>query len=227
MIEQDFLAVGDNSSGSPQALIVRRLSQHELSEVSAPFEPPLRILLVTARPSGLGFVDPRSVARELVAEMGQQVEAGDIEVEFLRPPTLEKLRTRLNDRSRPVHVLHFDGHGVFDEGQAQQGVLAFENEGGGLHLVKASEVRRVLYRSGVRLAVLTACQSAVSGPDDALSSVAAQLLQGDGCSGCRGGDECQRLGEYCGTLRQSLLPLAGGRAFCPGVPCASATWLVS
>jgi hypothetical protein len=41
-------------------------------------------------------------------------------------------------------------------------------------------MRKVLQHRGVRLVVLTACQSAVSAPDDALSSVAAQLLQGEG-----------------------------------------------
>jgi len=43
--------------------------------------------------------------------------------------------------------------------------------------VKAENVAQVLQDSGVRLAVLTACQSAMGAADDAFSSVAAQLIR--------------------------------------------------
>ena len=42
-----------------------------------PFEPPLRMLLVTARPEDTGFIDPRGVARELLDEVDEQIELGD------------------------------------------------------------------------------------------------------------------------------------------------------
>src|SRR5207249_3435874 len=140
--------------------------------VIAPFEPPLRVLLVTARPEGTGFIDPRSIARELLDEVQGQIDTGAIELEFLRPPTLTALRQRLRDRKRQVHVLHFDGHGTFDEqtyGQDEhlldgggRGKLAFEGDKGQLDLVDADDVAQVLLNSGVKLAVLTACQSAMS-----------------------------------------------------------------
>src|SRR2546427_5376660 len=103
--EQGFLVLRTQKPVS----IVRRLPQHELAAFSTPFEPPLRILLITARPEGTGFVDPRSVAHELLDEMQEQVESGAVELEFLRPPTLQALRARLSDSKRPIHVLHFDG----------------------------------------------------------------------------------------------------------------------
>ena len=107
------------------------------------FEPPLRILLVTARPEGTGFVDPRIIARELFDEIQEQVDAGTIVLEFLRPPTLEALRERLGDAKRPpIHVLHFDGHGAFGKErdtqkeqrphESRQGMLAFEDDDGSL-----------------------------------------------------------------------------------------------
>src|SRR6266568_5991511 len=168
--------------------ILRRLPQSESSTASTSFEPPLRVLLVTARPEGTGFIDPRSIARELLDEVQGQINIGAIELEFLRPPTLKALRKRLRDKKRPIHVLHFDGHGAFDEkidGQDEhildgsgQGKLAFENDKGHLHLVHAEDVADVLLKSGVKLAVLTACQSAMSSADNAFSSVAARLIQG-------------------------------------------------
>src|SRR6266571_1752900 len=168
--------------------IVRRLPKGELAEFSTPFEPPLRILLVTARPTGTGFLDPRGVARELLDEVEEQVKSGAIELDFLRPPTLTALRNRLKDISCPVHILHFDGHGVFEgavdnqdglhKSGGQQGKLAFEDSDGNLDLVEADQLAQVLQDSGVRLAVLDACQSAMGAADNAFSSVAARLIQG-------------------------------------------------
>jgi len=158
--------------------IVRRLPQPEQPAVLASFEPPLRVLVVTARPKGAGFIDPRGIARELVDEVQAQVEAGTIELEFLRSPTLSALRARLRDGGHPpIHLLHFDGHGMFNNEEADaQGVLAFETAAGRLSLVKAKDLAGVLRDSGVQLVVLTACQSAMSAPDDPLSSVSAQLI---------------------------------------------------
>jgi tetratricopeptide (TPR) repeat protein len=168
--------------------IIRRLPQKVLAEFSTRFEPPLRVLLVTARPVGTGFLDPRGIARELLDEVENQVQAGAIELEFLRPPTLAALRNRLKDTTRPVHLLHFDGHGIFEgevESQdgvskrgGEQGKLAFEDKEGKVDLVEASKLAQVLQDSGVRLAVLDACQSAMGSADDAFSSVATRLIQG-------------------------------------------------
>jgi len=158
--------------------LVRRLPQRELSALPTPFDPPLRILLVTSRPDNVGFIDPRNIARELLDEIQEHIDKGSIAIEFLRPPTLRALRERLSDTKRsPIHVLHFDGHGTFGgENSGKQGMLAFEDFEGKLDLVEAERLAQVLQDSGVKLAVLTACQSAVSESDDAFSSTAAQLI---------------------------------------------------
>ena len=182
--ERGFLALRTRNPVS----IIRRLPQRILSEFSTPFEPPLRVLLVTARPAGTGFLDPRGVARELLDEVQGQIEKGTVELEFLRPPTLAALRNRLKDTTRPVHLLHFDGHGIFEgevesrdgvsKSGGEQGKLAFENTEGKLDLVEASKLAQVLQDSGVRLAVLDACQSAMGSADNAFSSVATRLIKG-------------------------------------------------
>lgn len=174
---------------SPVSL-VRRLPQQQRGEMTG-FAPPLRVLLVTARPEGTGFVDPRGIARELVDEVEPLVAAGTLELELLRPPTLDALRRRLRDAARPVHVLHFDGHGVFQPEGADppypadghtlrgggSGMLAFEKADGSLDLVPAAQLGTLLQDSGVSLAVLTACQSALSAEDSAFSSVAGRLIE--------------------------------------------------
>ena len=167
--------------------VVRRLPLTQLGGFDiTTFTPPLRVLLVTARPEGTGFVDPRSIARELLDEVERQAAAGVIELECLRPPTIKRLRERLSDASRPVHVLHFDGHGSFTGALGSdglrfsggEGVLAFEDEQGELARVTADELAQVLQGSGVKLVVLNACQSAQGSGDDAFSSVAARLVKG-------------------------------------------------
>lgn len=171
--EQGFLALRTDRPIS----IVRRLPQTDQTTLATSFEPPLRILLITSRPEGAGFVDPRSIARELLEEVQEHVDAGTIELEFLRPATLAALRARLEDTQRPIHILHFDGHGVFNQ-QKGQGLLAFEDEKGWLALVSGAELSQILSNRSVRLVVLTACQTAKSTAEDAFSSVATQLLQG-------------------------------------------------
>jgi tetratricopeptide (TPR) repeat protein len=159
----------------PISLVRRLPTQSEQASLTTPFQLPLRVLLVTARPVDAGFVDPRSISRELVDELQIQSEAGNIELEFLRPPTFRALSDRLKNAKRPIHVLHFDGHGGLDQ-KAQQGVLLFETNAGKQSPVKASDVAKVLSTSGVRLAVLTACQSAMNIEDDAFSSISTQLI---------------------------------------------------
>ncbi len=156
--------------------IVRRLAQSGTSAESATFELPLRILLVTARPEDAGFIDPRSIAHGLLDALEEFIAAGAIELEFLRPATMSALRERLKNTVRPIHVLHFDGHGKFDELE-KQGMLAFEDEEGLLDSVKAQDLAQVLQESGIRVVILNACQSAQGAEDDAFSSVAARLLR--------------------------------------------------
>jgi tetratricopeptide (TPR) repeat protein len=168
--------------------IIRRLPQAEQPPESAAFTLPLRVLLVTARPDDAGFIDQRAIARELLDEVQAQAAEGRIEIELLRPPTLAALQQRLRDKKRPVHILHFDGHGAFAgevagsheqllSGRAQ-GWLAFEDDDGKTQLVAADTLANVLQAVGVRLAVLTACQSAVGAAEDAFSSVAGRLIKG-------------------------------------------------
>lgn len=180
--EQGYLVLRTRNPVS----IVRRLPQAQLGDRSAKFEPPLRILLVTARPSGTGFIDPRTISRALLDALEPLAEAGSVEIEVLRPPTLSALRTRLRDAERPVHVLHFDGHGHFEPAAAAHGgpcmdggtgTLAFEDQDGGHAPVAAPQLAQVLQNSGVPLVVLNACRSARGGESDAFSSVAAALVR--------------------------------------------------
>ena len=164
----------------------------------------LRLLFVISRPSNASFIDPRADA-QAVLEAVQAEAPGAVEVEFLRPATLDGLVKRLEDTTLPpVDIVHFDGHGVFDRhGQiaTQQvrqearstpetnllrtadlqpgpntGSLLFEQADGRTHYVAAPLLGDMLHRQQVAMVVLSACQSAMLGDSaEPMGSVAVRL----------------------------------------------------
>lgn len=153
----------------------------------------LRVLFVVSRPSDANFINPRTDALAVMHAI--KTTQANIELEFLRPATLDKLINRLeNDRLPPIDILHFDGHGAFFNAAAEptsakradnplskqaqpesnNGYLLFETADGNNDFVSAETLADALYRKKIALVVLSACQSAAMG-DDALTSVAARL----------------------------------------------------
>jgi len=205
---QGFLVLRSRSPVS----VVRQLSGVMNAPLDREFDPPLRVLLVTARPEEAGFVDQRVIARGLLdaVEARRPVGSVPIEVELLRPPTVAALRRRLEDKDRPIHVLHFDGHGIFDA-VTGRGFLALEDDAGGLDRVEAGVLAQSLQDSGVRLAVLDRL-SERDGPAGRPRQWRGRgTLEGGRPRG--GGHERQRAGGDGGALYRGVLSRAGsGRA---------------
>ena len=155
----------------------------------------LRVLFVVSRPNGASFINPRTDAQAVMQAL--QATQANIELEFLRPATLDKLIERLeNDDLPAIDILHFDGHGAFYHAEAEEnptakhsedgltkqatpdgnnGYLLFENADGEKDFVPAEKLADSLYQKKIALVVLSACQSATVGGEDALNSVAARL----------------------------------------------------
>ncbi len=156
----------------------------------------LRMLFAISRPQEAGFIDPRAEAIAVMDAVAKSA-AGRVEVEFLRPATLDNLVERLEDKNKPqIDIIHFDGHGVYDrdgnlgdrakrsdpgfkqgegsESLSNMGYLLFEDAEGKEALISASTLGDMLNRKKVGLIVLSACQSAKLG-EDAMGSVAARL----------------------------------------------------
>ncbi|HEX9938448.1 MAG TPA: tetratricopeptide repeat protein [Longimicrobium sp.] len=145
--------------------------------------PPIRILLVTARPEddACGYIDHRASALPLVEAM--EALPGLVHIHVLSPPTLTALRGEL-DRARrarePYHVVHFDGHGVYDR-RVGLGGLCFEAPEDTAKLemrrhatVFTDEIGPLLRDHRVPLVFLEACQTAQA--EQASESVASALL---------------------------------------------------
>jgi hypothetical protein len=79
--------------------------------------PPIRVLLITSRPEdeACGYLDHRASALPLVAATEELGEV--LQLSLLHPatyPALEAELARAQQAGEPYHVVHFDGHGVYD-----------------------------------------------------------------------------------------------------------------
>ncbi len=155
---------------------LRRRIRVVQAATQTPFDLPIRILMVVARPTEAAFIDPRASSKavlDAVAELGTE----NVVVEFLHPPTLLALTQRLHARRKPaVHVVHFDGHGVYRAVEGL-GYLAFEDPDGKLDPVDAERLGMLLANAKIPLMVLDACQSAHADTADPFTSLAPRLVQ--------------------------------------------------
>lgn len=169
--------------GAKPTRVRRRLPNTKVLDVPV-VATPIRILLVTARPEdeACGYIDHRASALPLVEAMEEL--GGLVRIQVLSPPTLSALREEL-DRARkakePYHVVHFDGHGVYDR-RAGSGGLCFEGprDIGRLDkrrhkTVLTSELGPLLRDYRIPLVFLEACQTATA--EKASESVASELLK--------------------------------------------------
>jgi len=178
--EQGYLFMGQRG-----ARVRRKLYHHELRPAVATALP-LRILLVCPRPDDkqTAYIDHRISALpvvEVVETLGALAE-----LTILQTPTFSALVEELSRATgveAPYNVVHFNGHGIYDE-LVGLGVLYFEDEatserisGRAARAIPGTKLARILRDHGVAVVVLEACQSAMT--NNVISaSVAGQLLQG-------------------------------------------------
>jgi tetratricopeptide (TPR) repeat protein len=148
-------------------------------------QPPLRVLLVSPRPEDAraAYLDHRASARPVVEALNALGELATYTL--LAPPTFGALQDELQrayDAGTPYHVVHFDGHGVYDRAHGL-GALCFEEpadtgktENRRSMLVPADALASVLRDHRVPLVFLEACQTAHA-EETPTASVAARLLQ--------------------------------------------------
>ena len=146
------------------------------------FRPPLKVLVAAPSPRDLSPLDAEQERRRMEAASKSLEEAGLITSRWLdfaetkRPVSLEALHDALFT-FRP-HVLHFIGHGTFDE-QRDEGALFFEGkETRQKEPVNSWRLAQLATSSeSLRLVFLNACKGAETSESEKLSSVAASLVQ--------------------------------------------------
>lgn len=132
----------------------------------------LKVLGVASAPQELASLDLASEKQQLQASKKRR----GWQVSFLEQPTVEQLRQSLVDQGS--HVLHFMGHGSFDP-ESREGALYFEDgQGQGAPFTGSALAAKLAGAPSLRLVVLNACDTAVSGAaGNAYGGVAAALVR--------------------------------------------------
>ncbi|MFE0653957.1 CHAT domain-containing protein [Streptomyces sp. NPDC059534] len=137
---------------------------------------PLRILAVIASPRGLPLLDVDAERDRLEEALADQIAAGRVELTWVPQASWDGVHRRLLEGE--WHVLHFIGHGDYDD-SADEGLIGLVDSGGGADLVEASRLVDLLgeARPTPRLVVLNSCASAQGGMRDVFSSTGATLVR--------------------------------------------------
>jgi tetratricopeptide (TPR) repeat protein len=168
-----------------RAVRVRRSLPNRDRQPALATAAPIRVLLVSPRPEdeNAEYIDHRSSARPLVEALSQLGELAHFKL--LEPPTFPALEAELLRAAKaeePYHVVHFDGHGVYDRRHGL-GMLCFEDptdveklEGRRSQLVDAEKIAGIVRDHRIPLFFLEACQTAKAVADPS-ASVAGRLLE--------------------------------------------------
>ncbi len=145
----------------------------EVAAEDLPLKPPipLKMLVMTANPEGTEALDiePEIQAiKQALAPLGSRVQ-----IKHLDRPSLADLEGHL----RECHVLHFIGHGSFDD-RSGSGALILEGRDGQPRTVDAHDLAGLLpKRHALRMVVLNSCEGARHSDEDVFSGVAQALVQ--------------------------------------------------
>jgi tetratricopeptide (TPR) repeat protein len=149
----------------------------ELPEVIEPLrvQPPLRILVVTCSPNDAPRLDVADESNRLLEATRKPRESGSLVIQVLQHATWKSLQRRLQES--PVHILHFIGHGDFDE-SSQTGVLLFEDDSGSAKSISGESLAVLLgNHPAIRLVVLNACKGARTSTSAPFTGVSQNLLR--------------------------------------------------
>ncbi len=144
---------------------------HEVADV----EPPLRILGVVSSPRDAVALNVAQERRNVEKGLQGLLSTGSVTLRWLEKASLPMLLEAL--RQGEYHVLHFIGHGDFDEA-TEDGVLLMEDDEGFTCRVSSRRIGQVLRdHDSLRLAIINACEGGRDAVDDPFSGIAGSMLQ--------------------------------------------------
>jgi tetratricopeptide (TPR) repeat protein len=172
----EFLHDGSDFLVTSRNTLISRLPSGIKKIKKAPMESILRMLVVISSPD-----DPRVAPLNTELEQEVILEAVDklqrdhkMEVDFTEDATFETIQGYLNEKD--YHIVHFTGHGIFDQDKGK-GYLVLETGDGKARMVDNAAVADLLEGRGVRLVVLSACQSGKTSNKEAYADLASILAR--------------------------------------------------
>jgi hypothetical protein len=167
-------AEGDYFCLSTETPLIRFL---ELPRPPEPLttKPPLNILGMIASPADLPSLDVEKEKAQMINAVEHLIEKGFITLSWLEGQTWRALQAAM--RKGPWHILHFIGHGAFDDNTGE-GAIALVNDDGSTYHLAASNLGRLLAgHHSMRMVVLNSCEGARSSGTDIFSSTGASLIR--------------------------------------------------
>ncbi len=137
--------------------------------------PPLRILGIIASPDDLPRLDVERERQRIETAVQDLQKKRFLDLTWLPGQTWRDLQRAM--WGGPWHVFHFIGHGGFDR-IADEGLIALTDDDGHSHLLRATQLARMLAEHyPLRLVLLNSCEGARGGKLDIYSSTAAILVR--------------------------------------------------
>jgi formylglycine-generating enzyme required for sulfatase activity len=140
-----------------------------------PVTPPLRILGLCVDASDLTRLDVTEEKARMAAAVQTLQAQGLVELTWLDGQSADDLQRAM--RRGPWHILHFIGHGSFDQGR-DEGLIHLTDATGKAAPLYATQLARLLARQrhDLRLVLLNACEGARGGRLDLFAGTAATLV---------------------------------------------------
>lgn len=138
----------------------------------------LRILVVSAQPAGFGELSIEEERRGIHESFRPLIDAGLVHVEVIAAATPEMLHERLRYPAADddIDVLHFIGHGEFDE-DSRIGTLIFQDEAGRPKPLTSTSFLNILRGRDIRVVFLNACETGRGRSADYNRGVAMALVK--------------------------------------------------
>jgi len=134
---------------------------------------PLKVLAIVANPKGTADLNTKGELQQLKKALAPLMATGLATLRVIdKNNTLDEL-DRLTDRGQRWNVLHFIGHGEFDDRVNDVYLIVNDSKGEQQHVSSTEFARHISDQTELRLVVLNACKSAVGSE---FSSVAGALV---------------------------------------------------
>jgi outer membrane biosynthesis protein TonB len=136
---------------------------------------PIRILGVVSAPTDAETLNGTLERAKLEEALKPLIATNAVSIEWLEEANLLALNRKL--KNDDFHILHYIGHGGFDD-TSGEGVLLFEDEFGRGRAVSGDQLGTILHdKIALRLVLLNSCEGARNSVKDPFSGVAASLVE--------------------------------------------------
>jgi len=162
---QDFLVM-------KRSFLLSRLPTGVMKTKSHPLDSILRMLVIISSPDDPS-ISPLNTEKEqeIILEALDKLQRDQkIIVDFTEDATFENIQEYLNEQN--YHIVHFAGHGINTDGE---GYLVFETEDRKARRINNNRIANLFSDIGIRLVVLSSCQSAKGSNKEAFRDLASML----------------------------------------------------